>query len=79
MLCNQADVVLFAQIENCLHFSVFTLVIRRQVLFNLRNGCLEDVSSWLVVFVLFADQKQKLLYFSSENSRCKDVEVGEAG
>ena len=57
MLCNQPNIAQFTQVKYFLHFSVFALVSRCQILLYLRHCRLEDVSSWFVVFVHFADEE----------------------
>ena len=69
---------MFTQVEYRLHLSVFALVRICQVLLHFGHCRLENVSSRLVVFTLFADQEKKLLHFSPKNACHKDVAVGEA-
>ena len=78
MLRYQVQIRLFAEFKDSMQLWVFAVVLLAEVLLDLGNGGLEDVSSRFIVFTLLANWQEQLLDLATKNTRRENIEVCEA-
>ena len=75
---DQSEIGLLAQLEDGMHLCVLAFVLCVEVLFDECDCAFENVTGWLIVFILVTNCQEKLLNFASKNATREDIKVSEA-